>query len=149
MSIIFDSLIGITSLRKKSSVISSFHNSNTNNLDQYGNLFENYEGRTCHGNLEEESFSFDTTSLPSANTTTQELYEHKKGFGETAYLFDYLDPVLQKEITNEFKRIYNEARNIKDSEKYIDIYDLNTIFKNKKFSNSLDSNLNVERMTDE
>ena len=51
------------------------------------------------------------------------------GFGPSAYFFDYLDPLLQKNITEEFKRIFSEAKKIISSTAlgYTEPYSLESI----------------------
>lgn len=56
------------------------------------------------------------------------IYEEKKqGFGPSAYLFDFLDDIFQKEITTEFLRIFNEARSMSISPDYKEPYTLEAI----------------------
>lgn len=120
-------------------------------VDEYNNLFENYESRSCQNKMEEKfgSLNDDTESLPSKNEVTKNLYDKKRGFEEVAYLFDYLDDLFQKEITGEFSRIWEEAKKAPTSGNFVDLYDLNRIFNNKLLGNSLGIPLNVDRMTDE
>lgn len=49
------------------------------------------------------------------------------GYGQSAYLFDYVDSVFQNEIVEAFSKIYNEAMNEsnKDTDAYKDPFDLN------------------------
>ena len=52
-------------------------------------------------------------------------YEMKNiGWDASAYFFDFLDPVLQKPIADEFQRIYTEALKIPDEPGYLDPYTL-------------------------
>jgi len=46
------------------------------------------------------------------------------GWGPSAYLFDFLDDVLMREVVGAFKRIYNEAIKIKPEVNYKDPYTL-------------------------
>ena len=55
-------------------------------------------------------------------------YERKMmGWGPSAYLFDFLDDVLQKEIVSEFKRIWTEANAIVPDPAFKDPYSLENI----------------------
>lgn len=56
------------------------------------------------------------------------LYEEKQiGYGPSAYLFDFLDDILQRDITIEFVRIWNEARTLVAPSEYKDPYTLESI----------------------
>lgn len=56
-------------------------------------------------------------------------YYEKKKIGEeaSAYLFDYLDPVMQNIILEEFDKIYKAAQKIKNDPSYTDPYQLSSI----------------------
>ena len=44
------------------------------------------------------------------------------GWDASAYFFDFLDPILQKPLSDEFERIYKEAFKIADEPGYLDPY---------------------------
>lgn len=51
-------------------------------------------------------------------------YEKKYGFGDVAYLFDVLDEFLKTDIINEFKNMFNEAKQLKAEKEYQDPFSL-------------------------
>lgn len=53
------------------------------------------------------------------------------GWGPSAYLFDFLDDVLMKEITLEFDKIFKEAQKIEPDPNYKDPYSLESITQSK------------------
>jgi hypothetical protein len=64
-------------------------------------------------------------SAPQKKTNYFE--KHKMGWEASAYFFDYLDDVLQKDIINEFNRIFIEAQKIVPEPTYKDPYTLESI----------------------
>jgi EF hand len=60
------------------------------------------------------------------------------GYNDSAYFFDFLDPVFQKEIVDYFEKVYEALRSIdnKDTAEYKDLFDINKLInheeKNKK-----------------
>jgi hypothetical protein len=64
-------------------------------------------------------------SLPRPKTNYHE--KKKLGWDSSAYFFDFLDDVLQKDIVTEFDRIFKEAQKIKPSPDYKDPYALDRI----------------------
>ena len=62
-------------------------------------------------------------------------YEMKHiGWDASAYLFDFLDTIIQKAITDEFERIYKEAFKIADEPGYLDPYTLEKMASPSGFS---------------
>lgn len=49
---------------------------------------------------------------------------YTEGLGLSSYFFDYIDETLQKEITKEFKLVFDMALAIGEKENVIDVYDL-------------------------
>jgi hypothetical protein len=71
------------------------------------------------------------------------------GIGDSADMFDYLDDLFQKDITNYFNSVYKDAMNIPeaDSNTYQDIYSIDKLL--ETFNNTVDvSNFQVEQKLD-
>lgn len=58
--------------------------------------------------------------LPKKKVNQFKIDQH--GFGDSAYLFDWLDGFLQEDVTNKFKEIIKKARELSSDPQYPDIY---------------------------
>jgi len=67
-------------------------------------------------------------SVWSAPRKKENYHEKKKhGWEASAYLFDYLDDVLQKKIVSEFDRIFKEAQKMPEPQGYKEPYSLDRL----------------------
>lgn len=48
------------------------------------------------------------------------LHNLKIGFGKSSFLFDYLDPLLREPMLNDFKRLFEKAKEMKPADDYED-----------------------------
>lgn len=71
----------------------------------------------CDDDIREKPIESSPSSTPSITSYTpyhsnDPYTQEQYGYGQSAYFFDYIDPVLQEEITEAFTTIFNKAINI-------------------------------------
>jgi len=93
-------------------------------------LFKVKAGENCRGKEKEndplhtpERLILDKNGIPwKAPTKKINIYDKQQGFGPSAYLFDYLDGVLQQDVVTEFQAVYDAVKALTPDEKFHEPY---------------------------
>lgn len=134
----------VNSLRsnlKKVAETAALQTSQSEMTNLWDELFTEKRGSGCKGGVIKNKSSIAALAVNTDEANSSNIKQARKadnswikkwGYGEASYLFDYLDPVFQKEIVAAFKKLDMEASAVsnKDTEWFQDPFNIQKLTKN-------------------